>query len=440
MNNLNIIDDFLSGFSTYLDSGFGLLGGDVHALSTVLIGIDVTLAGLFWALGGEDDVLARFLRKILYVGAFAYIIGHFSALSTIIFKSFAQAGITAGGGTMAASDLLKPGKLAGTGFSAAWPLLNQASEMLGFTSFFDNFLTIVVLLIAWAIVILAFFILAVQLFITILEFKLTGLAGFILVPFALWNRTNFLAERVLGNVVTSGIKVMVLAVIVGIGSTYFGQFTNALQGQEPDIAQAMSLVLASLALLGLGIFGPTIASGLVAGAPQLGAGSAMATGALAAGGPAATAGTGIGAARGLAGAGLGAVRAGTSMGSATASAYRTGQQETGAGTVGAGLRGIYNAARSRMAGGATGQGEGASGTNRDGEAASGPSVTPAQGQSGGVPGDAAAQGNNDATPVWARKLQSRQNARHRRQMITHALQSGDRGGAGAHPDIKEKED
>jgi type IV secretory pathway TrbL component len=117
--------------------------------------------------------------------------------------------------------------------------------------------------------------------------------------------------------------------IVGIGSTYFGQFTNALQGQEPDIAQAMSLVLASLALLGLGIFGPTIASGLVAGAPQLGAGSVMATGALAAGGLAATAGAGIGAARGLAGAGLGAVRAGTSMGSATASAYHTGQQEAG---------------------------------------------------------------------------------------------------------------
>jgi type IV secretion system protein TrbL len=44
---------------------------------------------------------------------------------------------------------------------------------------------------------------------------------------------NFLAERVLGNVVTSGIKVMVLAVIVGIGSTYFGQFASALQGRSP---------------------------------------------------------------------------------------------------------------------------------------------------------------------------------------------------------------
>src|SRR3546814_7318930 len=80
---------------------------------------------------------------------------------------------------------------------------------------FGNFLIVVVLLVAWFLVVLAFFILAIQLFITVLEFKLTTLAGFILVPFALWNKTSFLAERVLGNVVSSGIKVMVLAVIIG---------------------------------------------------------------------------------------------------------------------------------------------------------------------------------------------------------------------------------
>ena len=96
----------------------------------------------------------------------------------------------------------------------------------GFTTFFSNFVTIVVLMFAWLIVVLAFFILAVQLFITILEFKLTTLAGFVLVPFALWGKTAFLAERVLGNVISSGIKVMVLAVIVGIGSTFFSQFTS----------------------------------------------------------------------------------------------------------------------------------------------------------------------------------------------------------------------
>src|SRR3546814_4054496 len=70
---------------------------------------------------------------------------------------------------------------------------------------------------------------------------------------------------------------MVLAVIVGIGSNFFTEFTGALQGQEPDIRQAMSLMLASLTIFGLGIFGPSIASGLVAGAHQLGAGAALGT-------------------------------------------------------------------------------------------------------------------------------------------------------------------
>lgn len=132
MNDLNVIDRFLQTFIRYIDSGFGLLGGDVAFLTTTLIGIDVTLAGLFWSMGGEQDVIGRFLRKILYVGAFAFILNRFSTLADIIFRSFAAAGLTAGGGTLSADDLLKPGRLAGTGFSAAWPLLEQVSKLMGF--------------------------------------------------------------------------------------------------------------------------------------------------------------------------------------------------------------------------------------------------------------------------------------------------------------------
>src|SRR3546814_4707699 len=119
-----------------------------------------------------------------------------------------------------------PGRLAGTGSDAAWPLLVQAAELVGPIDFFDNFVQIAVLLIAWVIVIAAFFILAIQLFITILECKLTSLAGLVLVPFALWNRTSFLAERVLGNVVSSGINVMVLEVIFAIGRSEADTFES----------------------------------------------------------------------------------------------------------------------------------------------------------------------------------------------------------------------
>src|ERR1700712_3304689 len=110
MSDLNIIDQFMTAFIRYIDSGFGLLGGDVRFLTTTLIGIDITLAGLFWATGGEQDVIGRFIRKVLYVGAFAFILNSFSTLADIIFRSFAAAGLTAGGGTMSAEDLLKPGR------------------------------------------------------------------------------------------------------------------------------------------------------------------------------------------------------------------------------------------------------------------------------------------------------------------------------------------
>lgn len=438
MNDLNVIDRFLQAFVTYIDSGFGLLGPDVGFLTAALIGIDITLAGLFWAMGGEDNVIGRFLKKILYVGAFAFILNSFSTLADIIFRSFAQAGLTAGGGVLSADDLLKPGRLAGTGFSAAWPLLDQASEMVGFTSFFDNFLTIAVLLFAWALVIVAFFILAVQMFVTILEFKLTSLAGFILVPFALWNRTSFLAERVLGNVVSSGVKVMVLAVIVGIGSNFFSEFTDALQGQEPDIGQAMSLVLASLSLFGLGIFGPSIASGLVAGAPQLGAGAAIGTTAGAAGVTMLAGGAAVGGARALGGAAMGALRSGTAMGSAASSAYQFGRETAATPSVGAGLGGVAraagNAARVR-ASGALGLGEAAAGGRQTAWNALNQQNAPSPAPIGAGGGE-----ETGGAPAWARAMRAEQSGRHRRQLALHALSQGDRGGASATPDIKERND
>jgi type IV secretion system protein TrbL len=79
------------------------------------------------------------------------------------------------------------------------------------------------------------------------------------------------------------VKVLVLAVILGIGTTLFGEFTQGFGGNQPSLEDALGLVLAALSLFGLGIFGPGIATGLTSGAPQLGAGAAVGT-AIAAGG------------------------------------------------------------------------------------------------------------------------------------------------------------
>ncbi|MDY4316903.1 P-type conjugative transfer protein TrbL [Pectobacterium actinidiae] len=308
MNDVTIIDRFLDTFSRYIDSGFGLLQGEVAFLTATLIVIDMTIAGLYWAMshatGQGEDVIAKLLRKVLYVGAFAYIIGNFNWLAGIVFRSFAGLGLTATGSAITMENFLQPGRLAKTGIDAGAPILEQIGDMAGFPEVFVNIDPIVVMFLAWLVVILCFFVLAVQLFITLIEFKLTTLAGFVLVPFALWNKTSFLAEKVLGNVVSSGVKVLVLAVIVGIGSGLFAEFQTV--PDEPSIDHALVVMLASLALLALGIFGPGIATGLVSGAPQLGAGA-------------------------MAGAAVGAVGTGVAIGAATQGSAAEGDAPAAAG-------------------------------------------------------------------------------------------------------------
>jgi type IV secretion system protein TrbL len=115
MGGTGVIDNFLGIFTQYIDSGFGLVQGDVRWLAGVLIAIDITLAGIFWAMAPDEDVLARLIKKPLYIGMFAFLIGNFNNLAQIIYNSFAGLGIEAGGGTISQAQLLQPGRLAQVG-------------------------------------------------------------------------------------------------------------------------------------------------------------------------------------------------------------------------------------------------------------------------------------------------------------------------------------
>lgn len=386
MADLSVIDRFTETFSRYIDSGFGLLSGDVSFLSSTLVAIDLTLAGLAWSVRSDDQVLVTLAKKVLYVGAFAFIISNFKSLADIIFTSFSSIGLKASGGTLSAADLTRPGFVAAAGFTAAHPLLEETSQFSGF-DVLTNLPTILILLFCWILIVLAFFVLSVQLFVTLIEFKLTTLASFILVPFALWGKTSFLAEKTLGNVVASGVKVMVLAIIIGIGSTVFGQLASTLT-RPIDIASAMSLLLAALSLFGLGIFGPGIAAGLVSGAPQLGAGAAAGT---LAGAAAVVIGGGAAAAGGL--------RAAAS-GSATA------------------VRSAASLAGAASAGSSTARGSAVDQLSRPGS---------------GSPATGGSATGSDRGPASA----GRQHASEAARVAVHTLKEGDKGGHSSGPKLGE---
>ncbi len=459
MNDVTIIDQFLNTFAAYIDSGFGLLQGEVAFLTATLIVIDMTIAGLYWAMshatGQGEDMIAKLLRKVLYVGAFAYIIGNFNWLAGIVFRSFAGLGLTATGSAITMENFLQPGRLAKAGIDAGAPILEQVGEMAGFPEVFVNLDAIAVMFLAWLVVVLCFFVLAIQLFITLIEFKLTTLAGFVLVPFALWNKTAFLAEKVLGNVVSAGIKVLVLAVIVGIGSGLFAQFQ--VHPAEPSIDHALVIMLASLTLLALGIFGPGIATGLVSGAPQLGAG-AMAGAAVGAAGTAVAVGaaaTGVGgavmagarmapAAARLAGSGA---RAAASTASSARSAFQAGSAAAGGGAKGA-MAGLGNVAKTgaQSAGRAAASRASAAGQRMaapfragwSGQAADTGAAGGAGASSQAAAGEAAS-GAANAQPAWAKRLHRRQQLTHAATTTAHALRGGDGGGSGQGPSLRDSD-
>ncbi len=132
---------------------------------------------------------------------------------------------------------------------------------------------------------------------------------------------------------------------------------------------------------------------------------------------------------------MGALRAGTSMGAAASTAYRLGQETSGSSSVSAGLAGIASAgsAAAREKLGNVG-GLGAA-VERGQRAAFMAGAT----KSGGSVGEGASS-SVDGAPQWARQLRSEQAARHHRHVALSAVREGDRGGAGANPDIKERED
>jgi type IV secretion system protein TrbL len=448
MGGTGVIDQFLAVFTRYIDGGFGLLRGEVGFIASTLIVIDVTLAALFWSWGADDDIIARLVKKTLFVGVFAYLISNWNNLARIIFESFAGLGLKASGAGFTTAQLLQPGKVAQTGLDAGRPLLDSISNLMGYWSFFENFIQIACMLFAWGLVLLAFFVIAIQLFVTLIEFKLTTLAGFVLIPFGLFGKSAFMAERVLGNVISSGIKVLVLAVIIGIGSTLFSQFTAGFGGATPTIDQAMAIVLAALSLLGLGIFGPRIANGLVSGGPQLGAGAAIGAG-LAAGGMVAAGAATVGAVASggavLAGGAAAAARGGAALAGGASTAYSLGA--AGESGVASGLGGVANAGAqatvSPLKRAASRAAESLQSSYQAGSRAAfeatGGSVFGGAPEAEAASPAASSSSVADGPPAWAKRMKRSQQTTHGVQVAAHAVRSGDSHGGGSSVNLSESD-
>ena len=312
-------NDLMAVFSNTVTSGFAALAGPVNGIFGLMIALVVALTGIQWAVSSNRDALAGAFSKILLIGTFAYIINDWQGLSETIFAGFLQLGLTAGGGSISSADFLNPGAVIETGWQIVKALGDSPTTTEDPLDVIGNLIDAIIIGISMLGIMIAFAVLALQIIVTLLEFKIVTLGGFILLPFGILSKTAFMAERPLGYVVSSGLKVLALAIVISGAQAVFAQLTPS---PEPDIYEAMTILTAAIILAMLSLFAPNLAAALVSGGPALGAG-ALAVGGLAVGGAAGMA------AAGVAGAGAAAASAASGAGSQIASSARA---AAGAGT------------------------------------------------------------------------------------------------------------
>jgi len=255
------VNSFLDQFLAVADSGFGLIQGDVSYVLNALIVISITLAGAQWALAGEAP-MAPFFRKVLFVGLFAFLINNWDDLATAIAQSGAMLGLKAGGGGLSMADLHNPGRVAQIGTE----LFGRTAALAEGMNIFTDAFAMGVIFLAAVFVALGFFVLALQLFVSLIAFKLGALAAFVALPWGVFNGTAWVAERPLGWVAGCAIRLFVLALVASVSITFVGTLPATF---TLDAGGVLNVLLFGLTVLALAWFAPMLASEVVQGQPSL---------------------------------------------------------------------------------------------------------------------------------------------------------------------------
>ena len=297
-----ILTNLLNAFVQVFSAGSGHLLPAASRLFFLIAGIELTLAGIWWALKGEN-ILVGLLQKMLLIGMFAFFVLNWTVFWNAVLNGFVWAGFVAGGAPPAAGIALikNPSAIISQAFAVTLPLETKI-DSLNWYNVGSLFMY------GWAYIftMLAFFFLAIQVFVTYLEFHLVAALSLVLVPFGVFRHTAFVAERALGAVVSFGVKLMVLSFIVAAA----GPVLNAIAvPANPNYQAAYSVMIAALAIAFLAWQAPAIAAGMISGGPSLTAGSAAGFAGAAALGAFGTAAATSTAARTVASAGVGATRA-----------------------------------------------------------------------------------------------------------------------------------
>lgn len=285
-----------------------LVGGATGLLLT-LCTIHVAWAA-YQVMWGEAEFLPKMLRAVIKCGIYIALVTQAPALFDMIFEMFIDVGVEAGGNSASASLMKDPGAVPMHVLEIMAPVFVELTGDDGGMIPIDvgNTGTLLMAsLLALTIVILSM-VMAVQIFVTTLEFYLIAAVGLVFMPFGVLQQTKFLADNFYNAIIAVGAKMMVLSAIVAATKPMI----EAMQlSEEYTMNHLFGVLIVMMALTMLYLRGPSLAAGLMSGRSGISGSAAMAGGAVVA---APAAGVVAGTVAGGAGGGVGGAAAGAALG------------------------------------------------------------------------------------------------------------------------------
>jgi type IV secretion system protein TrbL len=264
----NALTTALGDLSKVLDKGAGLVLPYALTLLATIILLEVVITGSLTAVG--EYGAGGLLRKALLLGGWWYLTKNFNVVAVAFVDSLSQAGLIAGGkGHLKPGVLLDPSRIAGMGLDATEPILQNfdTASLLLIGSLWrggagDVLKLVFVFGVSWVLMIGIYFLIAVVVFLTVLEFHLALAVDGLLVPFGAWGPTRMIAEKAIGSVVSVGVKMMTLSLILAASGPFLEQSIRRLiesterTGGTITINAVLGSLLTAIAVGFLSWFGP----------------------------------------------------------------------------------------------------------------------------------------------------------------------------------------
>ncbi len=253
-----ILDEILKFFQDASITGMLNLIPHAKALLLALATIDLCST---WALYDGEMKMSQMISKIMKLGAFLFIIMYWNDINHAIMVSFQYAGLTAAN-VPVNGDVIQPSKLLDNGFNACSTLFK------GLSSVGLNIGKALMYVITIGLVLFSFFVMALQILITKIEFNIFASIAVILMPFGAIRYTNFLCQRCISAVFAFGVKLMVMFFLIGLVQTVVGKVD-----EMPKDAVTFSVMLKyaiSYLVLGYLVWKvPNLAAMMMQGQPAL---------------------------------------------------------------------------------------------------------------------------------------------------------------------------